>query len=88
MIKPPLPLHLNIPNNESTDHPQLIVPRHAFSPYDQQTTLHLRLAFWGLYLPVTVEQQAADSVRSYVMQVSIPLASHRFFFILDMYPSD
>ena len=70
--KPKLPLQLKTSPNDSISHDLLIVPRHAFSPYDQQTTFHLRSALWALYLPVTVEQQAADSFRSYVMQVSTP----------------
>lgn len=74
--KPKLPLHLKTSSNDSSKHDLFIVPRHAFSPYDQQTTFHLRSALWALYLPVTIEQQAADSFRSYVMQVSTGFFNH------------
>ncbi len=84
MAKPDLPLRLKIAANASINNPKLIAPHHTFAPYDQQTTLHLRSALWALLLPATVQQQAADSFRSYVMQVriSICLMNNHLIFLI------
>ncbi len=80
LMKPDLPLRLKIATNDSISNAKLIAPHHTFAPYDQQTTLHLRSALWALFLPITVEQQAADSFRSYVMQVRITVLLISIYF--------
>jgi hypothetical protein len=70
-VRPNLPLHFKNVSNDTNKDVKLIVPRRTFSPYDQQTTLHLRPALWALFLPVTVHQQITDIYRSYVMEVRI-----------------
>ena len=46
----------------------LLVPLHKYSPYNAQATTHLYHAFWGLYLPITVQDPVADIWRSYINQ--------------------
>jgi hypothetical protein len=40
----------------------------TFSPYNSQNTVHHQAAFWGLYLPVTVNPHVADIWRSFWVQ--------------------
>lgn len=44
------------------------VPRNHYSPYNAQATLHFPVAFWGLYLPMTVTGRVSDIWRSYIVQ--------------------
>lgn len=43
----------------------LLVPRNAFAPYNAQATIHYNSAFWGLFLPFTVNGRVSDIWRSY-----------------------
>ncbi|CAB9522016.1 Protein of unknown function, DUF288 [Seminavis robusta] len=46
----------------------LEVPSQLYSPYNAQATLHFHIAFWGLYLPMTVNGRVSDIWRSYIVQ--------------------
>ncbi|CAM9930492.1 unnamed protein product, partial [Sphacelaria rigidula] len=52
--------------------PLKIVPSSAFTPYNAQATLHFSVAFWGLLLPVTVDERVSDIWRSYFTQTLLP----------------
>lgn len=43
----------------------IIVPSHAFAPYNAQATIHTHKAFWGLLLPFTVPGRVSDIWRGY-----------------------
>jgi hypothetical protein len=43
----------------------LVVPSHAFAPYNAQATVHTRGAFWALLLPFTVPGRVSDIWRGY-----------------------
>jgi len=46
----------------------LQVPTHLYAPYNAQATLHYPIAYWGLYLPMTVTGRVSDIWRSYIVQ--------------------
>ncbi|CAM9888325.1 unnamed protein product, partial [Sphacelaria rigidula] len=54
------------------NNPLKIVPPSAFTPYNAQATLHFSVAFWGLLLPVTVDERVSDIWRSYFTQAFLP----------------
>jgi hypothetical protein len=45
--------------------PSLVVPSHAFVPYNAQATIHTAAAFWATLLPSTVPGRVSDIWRSY-----------------------
>ena len=55
----------------------LVVPHGVLTPYNAQATLHFKRAFWGLFLPVTVNGRVSDIWRSYIVQ--------RLFWDCDLY---
>ncbi|CAF1134273.1 unnamed protein product [Adineta steineri] len=67
-VVPGFPLRFQKISNDRNKDVKLIAPRRTFSPYNKQSTLHLRPSLWALLLPVTVSQQVSDIYRSYVMQ--------------------
>ena len=73
LSKPNQPLHLKFQGNDSKFLARVVAPPRTFSPYDQQSTLHLKPGFWALMLPTTVKQYATDTVRSYIMQVKLSI---------------
>ena len=46
----------------------VLVPKHAYAPYNAQATIHSKSAFWGLLLPATVAGRVSDIWRSYFAQ--------------------
>ena len=46
----------------------LLVPAHAYAPYNAQATLHFYPALWSLLLPVTVHGRVSDIWRGYLAQ--------------------
>lgn len=46
----------------------VLVPAHAYSPYNAQATIHTKKAFWGMLLPSTVPRRVSDIWRSYFAQ--------------------
>jgi hypothetical protein len=46
----------------------LLVPAHAYAPYNAQATLHMYPALWSLLLPVTVHGRVSDIWRGYLAQ--------------------
>lgn len=46
----------------------MAMPQQVFLPYNAQATVHLREAFWGLLLPVTVHGRVSDIWRAYLTQ--------------------
>ncbi|CAB9496050.1 Protein of unknown function, DUF288 [Seminavis robusta] len=61
----PLPFQFE---KERTKAMTLEVPSNQYSPYNAQATLHFPVAFWGLYLPITVNGRVSDIWRSYIVQ--------------------
>ena len=51
----------------------LAVNAHNFAPYNAQSTLVSRKAFWSLYLPFTVHGRVSDIWRSYFKQAVAPV---------------
>jgi len=58
----PLPVYFQEPSK------MIVVPKNSFAPFNAQSTLWKRSAFWGLYLPMTVTGRVSDIWRSYFMQ--------------------
>ena len=58
----PLPMSFN---NKGTP---MLVPAHAYSPYNAQATVHAKHAFWAMLLPSTVAGRVSDIWRSYFSQ--------------------
>lgn len=48
--------------------PSVLVPRHAYVPYNAQATLHTHPAVWATLLPGTVPGRVSDIWRSYFSQ--------------------
>jgi hypothetical protein len=46
----------------------LVVPSHAFAPYNAQATIHTSKALWALLLPLTVPGRVSDIWRGYFAQ--------------------
>ena len=46
----------------------VLVPVHAYTPYNAQATIHTKNAFWALLLPGTVPGRVSDIWRSYFAQ--------------------
>uniref|UniRef100_A0A7S1INI2 Glycosyl transferase CAP10 domain-containing protein n=1 Tax=Eutreptiella gymnastica TaxID=73025 RepID=A0A7S1INI2_9EUGL len=51
-----------------TPGPPVALPPGTFCPYNAQATLHLKPAFWGMLLPITVHGRVSDIWRSYITQ--------------------
>lgn len=47
----------------------IAVPQGVLTPYNAQASIHLRDAFWGLLLPITVPGRVSDIWRGYFVQV-------------------
>ncbi len=45
----------------------LIVPHGTLTPFNAQATLHFKRAFWGMFLPVSVNARVSDIWRSYIV---------------------
>jgi hypothetical protein len=61
------PLSVSDPKFEH-ERRSIAVEAFTFSPYNSLNTIHYEAAFWGLYLPVTVNIQVADIWRSFWVQ--------------------
>ncbi len=46
----------------------LIVPHGTLTPFNAQATLHFKRAFWGMFLPVSVNARVSDIWRSYIVE--------------------
>lgn len=46
----------------------LLVPLHSYSPYNSQSTIHMKDAFWAMLLPSTLHEGISDVWRSYFAQ--------------------
>ena len=55
----------NMPMTFAADSNPLLVPTHAFVPYNAQATVHTKPAFWATLLPFTVPGRVSDIWRSY-----------------------
>jgi hypothetical protein len=79
-LQNPLPLRWHIPHllrNNSV----LAVHANNFAPYNAQSTLVSRNAFWSLYLPFTVHGRVSDIWRSYFKQAISPWVGGMIGFI-------
>lgn len=50
------------------DRGPIAVESFTFSPYNSQNTVHTINAFWGLYLPITINTLVSDIWRSFLVQ--------------------
>ena len=64
-ITKPLPMTFESPRNDAKS---VLVPTHAYAPYNAQTTIHTKHAFWAMLLPGTVPDRVSDIWRSYFAQ--------------------
>jgi hypothetical protein len=62
-IAKPLPMTYSLEKAKS-----VLVPAHAYSPYNAQATIHTKNAFWAMLLPSTVPGRVSDIWRSYFAQ--------------------
>ncbi|KAL3939578.1 MAG: hypothetical protein SGBAC_005725 [Bacillariaceae sp.] len=60
----PLPMTFD----NSKDATNVLVPKHAYSPYNAQASIHTQPAFWATLLPTTVPGRVSDIWRSYFAQ--------------------
>ncbi len=59
------PLPINFPLDEGRS---VLVPTHAYAPYNAQATIHTKNALWATLLPGTVPGRVSDIWRSYFAQ--------------------
>ncbi len=62
-ISKPLPMTFPLDNAKS-----VLVPMHAYAPYNAQATVHTKNALWAMLLPGTVPGRVSDIWRSYFAQ--------------------
>jgi hypothetical protein len=72
----PLPMTFDFGENA---HP-VMVPMHAYAPYNAQATLHTKNALWATLLPSTVPGRVSDIWRSYFAQCIFHDAGLRLVF--------
>ena len=60
-------------------HP-VLVPKHSYSPYNAQATIHTKNALWATLLPATVPGRVSDIWRSYFAQCIFADAGLRLVF--------
>ena len=46
----------------------IIIPNGVLTPYNAQATLHFKLSFFALFLPVTINSRVSDIWRSYIAE--------------------
>ena len=64
-ITKPLPVTFEYSRNNAKS---VLVPTHAYAPYNAQATIHTKNAFWAMLLPGTVPGRVSDIWRSYFAQ--------------------
>jgi len=70
----PLPMNFALPLEgqssaaSTLESSPLVVPSHAFAPYNAQATIHTYKALWALLLPYTVPGRVSDIWRGYFAQ--------------------
>lgn len=62
-LSKPLPMTFPLEDAKS-----VLVPSHAYSPYNAQATIHTKNAMWAMLLPGTVPGRVSDIWRSYFAQ--------------------
>jgi len=62
-LSKPLPMTFPVEDAKS-----VLVPTHAYAPYNAQATIHTHNAFWAMLLPGTVPGRISDIWRSYFAQ--------------------
>jgi len=60
------PLPMTFDNSENAKN--VLVPKHAYSPYNAQASIHTQPALWATLLPTTVPGRVSDIWRSYFAQ--------------------
>ncbi|CAJ1936581.1 unnamed protein product [Cylindrotheca closterium] len=60
------PLPMTFDNSENATN--VLVPKHAYSPYNAQASIHTQPALWATLLPTTVPGRVSDIWRSYFAQ--------------------
>ncbi|CAJ1967234.1 unnamed protein product [Cylindrotheca closterium] len=60
------PLPMTFDNSENATN--VLVPKHAYCPYNAQATIHTQPALWATLLPTTVPHRVSDIWRSYFAQ--------------------
>jgi Protein of unknown function, DUF288. len=72
----PLPMAFDFGENAQP----VMVPKHAYAPYNAQATIHMKDAFWATLLPSTVPGRVSDIWRSYFAQCIFHDAGLRLVF--------
>lgn len=54
--------------DQSLSAKNLLIPFENYSPYNAQATTHMKAAFWGMFLPISVPGRVTDIWRSYFTQ--------------------
>lgn len=54
--------------DQSLSAKNLLIPFEKYSPYNAQATTHMKGAFWGMFLPISVPGRVTDIWRSYFTQ--------------------
>ncbi len=75
-LSKPLPITFQ---SDDDAHP-LLVPKHSYSPFNAQATIHTKSAFWAMLLPVSVPGRVSDIWRSYFAQCIFADAGLRLVF--------
>lgn len=75
-LSKPLPMTFNF---GEAAHP-VIVPKHAYAPYNAQATIHTKNALWATLLPATVPGRVSDIWRSFLAQCIFADAGLRLVF--------
>jgi len=65
--------------SDNDAHP-VLVPKHSYSPYNAQATIHTKNALWATLLPATVPGRVSDIWRSYFAQCIFADAGLRLVF--------
>jgi len=75
-LSKPLPMNFDF----SSDAKPILVPKHAYAPYNAQATIHMYDAFWATLLPITVPGRVSDIWRSYFSQCLFAYSDLRVIF--------
>ena len=46
----------------------IVIPNEVYIPYNSQVTIYSKNAFWGIYLPISVNGRVSDIWRGYILQ--------------------
>ena len=79
-LSKPLPMSFPMKDTHGAPSKSVLVPTHAYAPYNAQATIHTRNAMWATLLPGTVPGRVSDIWRSYFAQCIFADAGLRLVF--------